>query len=99
MNTISKKNSEKARAVSHCLKGIANESRICILMALADKEKGVCELADILGCAQPKISQHLSKMKDRGIVTSRREGNQIFYAIADRRVFQFLDLMKELFCK
>ena len=99
MNIASARECKRAEEVSNCLKGLANESRLMILMAMRDGEKGVNELADLLKCAQPKVSQHLSKMKERGLVSSRREGNQIFYTITDKRVFDFLDLMKELFCR
>lgn len=99
MNTLIKDNQERAVNICHCLKGLAHEIRLMILSSLRTGEKGVNELSDALGYPQPTISQHLAKMRERGLVIARREGTQIYYSIADKRMFQFLDLLKELFCK
>lgn len=98
MNKRINKNRVSATTVCGCLKGIAHEARLLILMALREGEKGVGALSDALGYAQPTISQHLAKMREKGILKSRRDGTQVFYSVADQRMYQFLDLMKALFC-
>ena len=99
MNIKSNSVKQSAHRASHCLKGLANEARLLILMALKAGEMSVTQIALSTGYPQPTISQHLAKMRERGILVSRRDGTQILYAIADKRMRQFLDLMKKLFCK
>lgn len=48
--------------------------------------------------SQSNLSQHLSKMQGCGLLSSRREGAQIFYEVANAKVFAFLDLLQEVFC-
>lgn len=90
---------EQAARVSGCLKAIAHEIRLLIIMTLAIREMGVGELSEALGVAQPTISQHLAKMRERGILNARREGNQIFYSLADERIKDFMGLLKDIFCE
>lgn len=99
MNIQAKELRERAHRAGHCLKGLAHEARLVIVMTLRSGEKGVNELSELTGYPQPTVSQHLSKMKERDLVAARREGNQIFYSIKDKRLLEFLDLMKVLFCK
>lgn len=99
MNIQSNTVKQSAHRASHCLKGLANETRLLILMALKNGEMGVLQIAKATGYPQPTVSQHLAKMKERGLLVCHREGTQILYSIADKRMFEFLNLMKELFCK
>lgn len=95
---LKKQQIEQAVKVSNCLKAMAHEVRLMILVALGNKELGVNDIAAMLDVPQPTISQHLSKMREGGVVVARRDGNQIFYSIADPRIFEFLDLLKKIFC-
>ncbi|MCB1198577.1 MAG: helix-turn-helix transcriptional regulator, partial [Deltaproteobacteria bacterium] len=49
--------------------------------------------------SQSTLSQHLSIMQSRGILVRRKEGTQVFYDVSDQKIFQFLALVEELFCK
>jgi DNA-binding transcriptional ArsR family regulator len=89
----------QARNVSHCLRGISHEIRLSILNLLRSGEKSVNSLVDALACPQPTLSQHLAVMRDRKILTTRREGNQVYYNVRDPRVFELLDLFKTIFCQ
>ena len=91
-------NNEKAQKVSRCVKGISHEIRLGVLLSLRNGEKNVTALVEMLGCSQPVLSQHLGVMRDRGILKARREGNQVLYGVADRRIYKLLDLMQALFC-
>ena len=90
---------DRAKGVSRCLKGISHEIRLAILYALRSGEKNVTTLTETLGCPQPTLSQHLGLMRDRGILKTRREGSQVYYRVEDSRIFQMLDLIKDLFCE
>jgi DNA-binding transcriptional ArsR family regulator len=61
----------------------SNSRRVQILWALADSEMSVGEIAEAVGTSLQNISQHLSKMRDYDIVSSRREGQTIFYRIKE----------------
>jgi len=63
------------------LKAMAHPSRLMIVDALADGERCVCELQELVGSSMPTVSRHLSVMKSAGIVAGRREGNQVFYRL------------------
>jgi DNA-binding transcriptional ArsR family regulator len=60
-----------------------NVSRILILWSLSDRELPVGEIADEVGTSLQNISQHLSLLKEHGIVCARRDGQTIYYRIAD----------------
>jgi ArsR family transcriptional regulator, virulence genes transcriptional regulator len=79
------------------LKLIANANRLMILCHLQTGEANVGELEQHIGVSQPALSQHLARMRQEGLLQTRRVGQQIFYSIKDRRVMQLLVLLEELF--
>lgn len=81
------------------LREIANEKRLLILCELAGLgEVTVAELAQRVGLGQSAVSQHLARMRARGIITFRREGASLHYAIADKRITTILKTLKHLYC-
>ncbi|MEZ5759037.1 MAG: metalloregulator ArsR/SmtB family transcription factor [Emcibacteraceae bacterium] len=81
------------------LKTLANPNRLIILGRLMKGELCVSDLEKKLDISQSALSQHLSKMRGQGILARRRDRQQIYYSISDRRVEKFIDLTSELFCK
>lgn len=67
--------------------------RLRILQVLEAGERNVTDLTGAVGSNQPNVSRHLQALFDGGIVKRRREGNTIFYSIADPVVFQLCDLV------
>ena len=84
---------EIATAVEY-LKLLANETRLKLLGILADRERSVGELAEIVELKEPTISHHLAKLHEAGLVTMRADGNTHFYRLAGERLQQ---LSRELF--
>ena len=76
--------------------GLAAPRRILILYALSDKPRNVSELAEELGISQPTASRHLNLLRERGLVTARREGQSVVNTLADERIIQALDLLREV---
>jgi ArsR family transcriptional regulator len=74
----------------------SSPKRVEILNVLRDGEKSVTDLVGILGSPKANISQHLSVMRLKGILKSRRDGVNIYYSIASPKVIQACDLMKEV---
>ena len=67
--------------VAGMLKAIAHPKRLRILCALQEGEKSVSELEIYCQASQSSVSQYLAKMKSEGLLFSRREAQQVFYAI------------------
>jgi ArsR family transcriptional regulator len=81
---------------SELCKTLANEKRQMILDALRDGELSVSQLIERTGIPQANLSQHLSLMRTRDVVVSRREGSRVYYAIADAKLIQAFDLITEV---
>ena len=75
---------------------LADPRRILLLYALNDKPRNVSELADELGISQPTASRHLNVLRERGLVTAKREGQSVVNSLADKRIIQALDLLREV---
>ena len=88
-----------ATRASHFLKALAHESRLMILCILAEGEKSVSELEDILSLRQPTVSQQLARLRADGLVSTRRDGKAIYYNLtsADARIV--IGAIYEVFCK
>jgi len=63
---------------------------------LRDGEKSVSELAALTGVRQATISQHLAVLRQRGVVATRKEGANIFYQIANPKIIEACDLIREV---
>lgn len=77
------------------LKCIGHPVRLKILELLEQGgERTVSEIHDRLDINQPKASQHLGLMRDRGILASRRDGVNVYYRIQDEKVVRVLDCLR-----
>jgi len=77
-------------------KTLTNPKRIEILNVLKHQEKTVTELVEALGASKANVSQHLAVMRHKGILTTRREGVNIFYRVSNVKVIDACTLMKEV---
>ncbi|RME47753.1 MAG: ArsR family transcriptional regulator [Chloroflexi bacterium] len=75
---------------------LSDPKRISILYALYDGPKNVTELTELLGLNQATTSRHLKILRDRSLVEAERRGVHIYYSLADERVIQALDLLREV---
>ncbi len=75
---------------------LANPKRLEILSLLREGELSVSELAKLMGVSLPNTSQHLAILRDRGVVMPRREGVNVYYRVADPRIIQACNLMREV---
>ena len=73
---------------------LADPKRIMILYALSDKSMNVSELVEALSFPQPTISRHLKTLRERGLVTATRDAQSVYYALADKRVIEALDILR-----
>lgn len=95
MKTMRKRAGEAAammRALSH-------ESRLLVLCELVSGERSAGELVATSGLSQSALSQHLAKLREEGLVTTRREGQMIFYSIGDARAEEILEVLHSIYCR
>jgi DNA-binding transcriptional ArsR family regulator len=85
--------------VASILRTLANERRLMILCKLAEWGEGsVSALSEAAGLSQSATSQHLAKMRDEALVDFRRDGQTIWYRIAEPRTELLLGYLQKLFC-
>jgi ArsR family transcriptional regulator len=72
----------------------ADPNRILILYALDEKPLNVGEIVNELQVSQSSTSRHLKVLRDRGLVTSTRQGTNVEYRLTDKRLIQALDLLR-----
>lgn len=75
---------------------LANPKRLEIINHLRDREKTVTELMEAIQIGQANLSQHLGLMRQKGIVTARREGLNIYYRLSNPKIIQACDLMRQV---
>ena len=85
------------QAVS-ALKVLANEDRLLLLCQLSQGEMCVGDLEQRLGIQQPTLSQQLGVLRTEGSVSTRRQGKNIFYSVADPDLLQILAVLYRLYC-
>jgi ArsR family transcriptional regulator, virulence genes transcriptional regulator len=90
---------QQAGKAADLLKALANEHRLLVLCQLVTGEKSVGELEQLLGLRQPHLSQHLTRLREEGLVNTRRESRQIFYSLASPEAAEVLNVLYALYCK
>ncbi|MDY0213213.1 MAG: metalloregulator ArsR/SmtB family transcription factor [Desulfuromonadaceae bacterium] len=89
-----------ARTKSHCearakiIKALAHPSRIFMLEELAKGEHSVCELTEMVGADISTVSKHLSVLKNAGLVTDDRRGQQVFYTLRVPCILKFFSCVE-----
>ena len=90
---------DNAKRASDFLKALAHESRLMILCILAEGEKSVSELEDLLSLRQPTVSQQLARLRSDGLVTTRRDGKAIYYRLASDEARVVIGAIYDVFCR
>lgn len=88
---------EKAHEASSLLKAMAHQTRLLILCILAEQEKTVSEIEELLGVQQAMVSQQLARLRMEGLVNTRREGRLVYYSLGNDSVASFLDSLFAMF--
>ena len=84
---------------SRSLKAMGHPLRLKILCILAGAtEISVQDLVEQVGTSQSNISQHLSILRDKGILDSRKDANKVFYRIGNEKILQLMGTMHAAFC-
>jgi DNA-binding transcriptional ArsR family regulator len=90
----------QAAAVNACrlMRVLANPDRLLILCQLSQGERRVGELEELLGIVQPTLSQQLTVLRDEGLVSTRREGKNIHYALTSADALAVMQVLYHRFC-
>jgi ArsR family transcriptional regulator len=80
------------------LKALSHEHRLLALCFIGEAEKSVQEIEAFLEIPQSSVSQLLGKLKDKGLVATRRDGKFIYYRIADPNVLRVITALQKIFC-
>jgi DNA-binding transcriptional ArsR family regulator len=89
----------KATLVAETLKALANPRRLMVLCKLTEMGRAsVTQLAGAIGLSQSALSQHLAKLREEGIVAFDREGQTLWYRMADPRIGALLATLYTLYC-
>ena len=89
---------EDIERASRALKAMSHPLRLKILCTLGDQEVSVQDIVESVGTSQSNISQHLAILRDKGILTSRKDANRVFYRVSDNRTLQLICMMRTVFC-
>lgn len=88
-------NIEKA---SKALKAMGHPLRLKILCVIGDQELPVMDIVSQVGTTQSNISQHIDILREKEIITSRREGSKILCKVRDTQILNLMDAMQQTFC-
>jgi DNA-binding transcriptional ArsR family regulator len=90
---------ELFRLKAELCKTFSDPKRLIILNELRKGEKAVGELAQVLEIGQAVVSRQLAILRDKGVVTPRREGTNVFYRLTDDKIGEACDLVHEILIK
>ncbi len=89
---------EDIERASRSLKAMSHPLRLKILCTLGDREISVQDIVEHVGTSQSNISQHLAILRDKGILTCRKDANRVYYRVGDGRTLRLISMMREVFC-
>jgi len=89
---------DHAADAADLMKALGNESRLMILCMLAGGERSVGELNATIPLSQSALSQQLARLRQHGIVKTRRESQTIYYTLAPGPADQVIQLLHEIYC-
>lgn len=83
---------------ANALKAMAHPLRWKILCSLGNAELSVGEIVDRTGTSQSNISQHLEQLRNKNIVTARKDANRIYYRIRNDQLLELIGIMRDVLC-
>lgn len=84
---------KKAEEICALLKTLAHPQRLCIICHIIDQPRTVNEIVELCGLTQPQVSQFLTRMKEEGLISCKRQGRSMHYHVSDPRI----PMLKETF--
>ncbi len=88
----------KAGEAAALLKALAHEARLMVLCQLIEGEHSAGALQESSGLSQSALSQHLARLREEGLVDTRRDAQTIYYRLANPNVTRVLDTLAQIYC-
>ncbi len=88
----------QAEQASNLLKAMAHPQRLRVLCLLVEREMSVGELNAEIALSQSALSQHLAKLRDEGLVNTRKEAQTVFYTLAPGPTIALIRTLHDNFC-
>ncbi|QCU90814.1 ArsR/SmtB family transcription factor [Thiomicrorhabdus sediminis] len=89
---------ENINKASKALKAMGHPLRLKILCVIGEKELPVMDIVNKVGTTQSNISQHIDILREKEIITSRRDGSRILCKVRDHNILQLMEAMQQTFC-
>ena len=89
---------EHAADAAGLMKALGNESRLMILCMLTEGEQSVSDLNEIIPLSQSALSQQLARLRQQGLVKTRRESQTIFYSLSNGPADRVIHLLHDIYC-
>ncbi len=89
---------ENIAKASKALKAMGHPLRLKILCVIGEQELPVMDIVKQVGTTQSNISQHIDILREKDIITSRREGSKILCQVRDKNILVLMDAMQQIFC-
>ena len=90
---------QHAREAANLLKKMGSEHRLLILCMLMDSELSVGQLNELIPLSQSSLSQHLSSLRDAGLVKTRRESQTIYYSLCGEQAIKIISVLHSIYCQ
>ncbi len=90
--------SRKAEEAAGLMRALSHGARLKVLCELSAGERSAGDLVQASGLSQSALSQHLARLREDGLVATRRDAQTIYYSIADEKVLRMVKLLFELYC-
>ena len=89
----------KAEQAARLLVALGHSKRLMVLCHLSEQEMSVGALAEAVDLSQSALSQHLARLRDIGVVTTRREGQTIHYSLSSDEARRLIGMLYDIYCK
>lgn len=89
---------QHASEAANLMKAVGNENRLMVLCALADGERSVGELNELVPLSQSALSQQLARLRRENLVGTRRESQTIYYSLLPGPVEKVIHLLHDIYC-
>ena len=97
-NALFEMKEENITKASKALKAMGHPLRLKILCVIGEQELPVMDIVKQVGTTQSNISQHIDILREKDIITSRRDGSKILCKVRDKNILMLMDAMQQTFC-
>jgi DNA-binding transcriptional ArsR family regulator len=89
---------EQIERMARAMRAVAHPLRLKILCVLGEHELSVQDIVEAVGTSQSNVSQHLAILREKGILSTRKNANRVYYSVSDQRTLHLIATMREVLC-